>query len=141
MFFVRTSDQIHRVSSFEVRVPQKNDVNRTLSFVIGRAVQFRPFHQGNCPECSVEYYLNSHRHLSVSFVSEVLEHHNLISFREPGSGSFLQVERQHISNIVSNHYFTMSNDITEQETSGATGTPLTTKSKVLETGASMIQVI
>lgn len=34
----------------------------------------------------------------------------------------------------------MSNNITEQETSGATGTPLTTKSKVLETGASMVQV-
>ncbi|KAI4097262.1 MAG: hypothetical protein L6R37_006824 [Teloschistes peruensis] len=33
----------------------------------------------------------------------------------------------------------MSNNITEQETSGATGTPLTTKSKVLETGASMVQ--
>ncbi|KAI4204522.1 MAG: hypothetical protein LQ350_001072 [Teloschistes chrysophthalmus] len=33
----------------------------------------------------------------------------------------------------------MSNDITEQETSGATGTPLTTKSKVLETGASIVQ--
>lgn len=28
----------------------------------------------------------------------------------------------------------------EQETNGATGSPLTTKSKVLETGASMVQV-